>query len=267
MARSSEALTTNEVAAYEQFCANHNIVHGESEDGIKNGNLLGGYVAFTLNEDITEQTLAQALEKLRPQVIFLTPAQLVAKAAGVDQHQADVVVSILSRRQIDQRYLVEDAVTVAKYILSQNWALGPYSVDLALSNLGSTPGGAKVHWVRKLQDREREELARREANRQDLEEQRKNKTTDGVPNWVPAHLKEWYRNQHRPTDKPAAPAGNDEYWQSRAESVHLDVRSNLKAQELQRMFVMNPGSTKVDWQATFTARRQECDRYKNRGGL
>jgi hypothetical protein len=70
MARTSENLTTREVNTYIEFCAKNRIVCDGSEAGISNGDLIGGYVALTWNEDLTPFTLATALEKLKDRIVF-----------------------------------------------------------------------------------------------------------------------------------------------------------------------------------------------------
>lgn len=72
----------------------------------------------------------------------------------------------------------------------------------------------------------------------------------------------------RPTETTTVGStDNTPYWKAQAVNVHLDVRSHNKQQELNRMFVMNSAKpTEIDWQATYQARRRECDVYKNRGG-
>ena len=44
MARTTQQLNQNEMAAYEKFCAEHDIVCDASEVGVANGNILGGFV-------------------------------------------------------------------------------------------------------------------------------------------------------------------------------------------------------------------------------
>lgn len=178
MARQSTTITESEIAAYEAFCKANNIVCDESQPGVtrQNGDLLGGHIVNTLNADINQQTLTQALEKLRDQVVFYSPAQLVAKQAGIDQHQADVLFAVLQRRgDLDMdNYGYENAVAVANWIKDSSRGIDLQSINLAVGNLPNSPSGYRsLHFKRRLQDREKELLAQREKNKAELEQVQK----------------------------------------------------------------------------------------------
>lgn len=264
MARTNANLTQAEAEAYHKFCDDHDIA-----DVFNNGKIIGDYIA-AVDEDITPATLAQALAQVRDQIVFLTPAQLVAKQAGCSLDQAEVVVSVLSRRTLDQRFAVEDATTVARYLLAQGWAFGPANIDLSLTNIGSRPGDTHVHWAKYEQDSERAAREAKEKNKRELEAiQAANREKDPEPPAsLPGYLREHWRMMNRKSDaNPAQPADNSLFWKSKAEGVHLDVRSHNKQAELNRMFVMQPSNpTEIDWEQTYKARRWECDLYRNRGG-
>ena len=66
MARSSEAFTQAEYDAFNRFCTKHNIINsGNDEASAKFGDLIGGYIAVTWGQDLTDQTLEIALKKLQ----------------------------------------------------------------------------------------------------------------------------------------------------------------------------------------------------------
>jgi hypothetical protein len=66
MARTSETFTQDEIAAFNRFCAKHNIINdGSNEVSAAFGDLIGSYVAITWGQDLTDQTLEIALQKLQ----------------------------------------------------------------------------------------------------------------------------------------------------------------------------------------------------------
>lgn len=248
MSRTSSELTQAEYAAYEQFAKKHNVIMDENQDGYANAQFIADYFLNQWKQDMTVENLEAAFDTLKPYLKFQTPAQLVAKQAGIDQAQAEMLVSVLGRRQLDQRYIVEDAVTVAKYILAQGWALGPYSIDLCLSNLGNKPGDAKVHWVRKLQDREREEVARREANRQPGEVRI---SDDDVPSYVPANLRDHWRKMHAGETKAQATASTaPAYYEKLARDAAASITSNVDRDEATAQF-LSKGGKAWPWELTY----------------
>src|SRR5579872_4046576 len=98
--RTSTTITSAEKNAYDQFCAMHHILNDETPAALKNGDLIGGYICKTWNEDIKEGTLMVALEKLRDQLTFI-PAEQVEVAAmlgKINQGQRDIVASWLSKQ-------------------------------------------------------------------------------------------------------------------------------------------------------------------------
>jgi len=92
MARTNEQLTQQEIDVFQEFCSAHRIISDESEVGQANGNLIGGYIAFTWREDITPQTLAVAFGVLRDRIVFYTPARFeYKKIADEDSARANTL--------------------------------------------------------------------------------------------------------------------------------------------------------------------------------
>ena len=98
--RTSTTITETERNAYDLFCQQHHILNDQSAEALRNGQNIGTYIGTTWNENITEHTLAVALEKLRDRLVFI-PAEQVEVAeilAKLDQGQRDIVASWLSRQ-------------------------------------------------------------------------------------------------------------------------------------------------------------------------
>jgi hypothetical protein len=98
--RTSRTITETERNAYDSFCEQHHILNDQSADALLNGENIGTYIGTTWNEDITEHTLAVALEKLRDRLVFI-PAEQVAVAeilGKLDQGQREIIASWLSHQ-------------------------------------------------------------------------------------------------------------------------------------------------------------------------
>src|SRR5258708_34481198 len=66
MARSSETFTQQEYDAFNRFCAKHNIINSRNDEASAAfGDLIGSYIAVTWGQDLTDQTLEIALQKLQ----------------------------------------------------------------------------------------------------------------------------------------------------------------------------------------------------------
>jgi len=66
MARTSETFTQDAIAAFNRFCVKHNIINdGSIEASARFGDLIGEYIAISWGQDLTDQTLEIALQKLQ----------------------------------------------------------------------------------------------------------------------------------------------------------------------------------------------------------
>src|ERR1700689_1936367 len=100
MSRTSPNITQVEKDAYNAFCQQHHILNDETPMAIENGKHIGGYVGGTWNEDLNEQTLTVALEKLRDRLVFIPAEQVEAMEilGKLDQSQRDTLASWLSHQ-------------------------------------------------------------------------------------------------------------------------------------------------------------------------
>lgn len=227
MARTfGDSISAQELQPYATWCKKHDIIMDENDPAaFENAQFVAEYFVNTWKEDMTDANLEAAFPVLQPHLKFFTPtpAQQVAKQVGIDQAQADALVSVLSRRALHENYLIENATAIAQYLLAQGWAFGPANIDQALTNIGNSAGAySKLHWKSRLQDSEKAELARRQQNRDDLAQGRKDKVEDvQIPPGLPAYLHEHYRQLHQPkkTQATSAPVTKVSPYESLAESA------------------------------------------------
>src|SRR6267142_1978570 len=80
MARTSETFTQAEYDAFNRFCAKHHIINERNDKASAAfGDLIGTYVAITWGQDLTDQSLEIALQKLQEAghaIPFKSPAQV-----------------------------------------------------------------------------------------------------------------------------------------------------------------------------------------------
>src|SRR5258705_3224098 len=75
MARTNSEISPAEVQTYAKFSAEHGIIHDGGEDDTKNADFILNYFVNTWKEDITEQNLNTAWDKIRPHLKLYSPAQ------------------------------------------------------------------------------------------------------------------------------------------------------------------------------------------------
>jgi hypothetical protein len=148
--RTSPSITQVEKNAYTAFCQQHNILNDESPAAIQNGEHIGGYVAGTWGEDLTEQTLTVALEKLRDRLTFI-PAEQVECAeilAKLDQGQRDAVASWLSRQsrlETEGPKGFSNVSVLVAWLLNRRYSVDASGLDMALGNAQNS-GHRKIWW-------------------------------------------------------------------------------------------------------------------------
>jgi hypothetical protein len=91
MARTSEAITNQEVQAYTTWC-NKRHAFREGQEGVDNGNFVRDYFLKTWGEDITEANLDKALPYMRPHLKFKSEAYLKLEQAanGMTPQEAEI---------------------------------------------------------------------------------------------------------------------------------------------------------------------------------
>jgi hypothetical protein len=242
MARTSIAITQQEIDAFQKFCNEHRIVT-EGEVGRANGDLFGDYIAITRGVDITPATLAIALEKLRDRIVFYTPAQAAyKKIADEDPARANalnawfhspantslmtegepgyqnqtVLLAELRGRGIDSKS-INDAIGRASFKRGLHYVPTPRSVD---PRQHAASGAFAPKSETNLTARD--------------------------------HAK-------RAADAAAAASGNKQPSEStdyRALSEQIKGRTHSATERIARLFITKPGTSEILWPETYEARKR-----------
>jgi hypothetical protein len=253
--RTSTTITETERNAYDSFCQQHHILNDQSADALRNGENIGTYIGETWNEDITEHTLAVALEKLRDRLVFV-PAEQIEVAeilAKLDQNQRDVVASWLSRQHRletgDLKGFSNVSVLVA-WLLNRKYAISEANLTTALGNAQNS-GHRKLFW-KDLPKQDRSIVG------QKINHALVNKSEVG---FAPrSQTNRTYRQMvedNRPKEALVAPVSINPEYKSKAESVQ--GHSHGQTDVARKLFVMIPGTSDIDWQQTLAAREKFLD--------
>lgn len=262
MARTSATLTQNEVNEFQAFCDQHHIVCDDSAEGQKNGDLLGGLIVMKSQVDITPATLAAAYAQLKDHLVHYTPAQQSWNTESRSLTQADkdrILNYVRSSKNLksDGDNLLVNATALANWITSHNYSVGNPSLDVILSQVAAQSRYPLVKQVH-LQGSEAEAQAAREAA---VPQQTAKHSDDDVPSYVPAALKEHYRQNQRAMKQkesatPITPAESMTYFEKASRELVANVTSN-NDRETAAQFLKNDGG---NWEFTYRRIRTFLER-------
>jgi len=242
MARTNEQLTQQEIDVFHEFCSAHRIISDESEVGQANGNLIGGYIAFTWREDITPVTLAVAFGKLRDQIVFYTPAQWDYRKIADENNARANALNVWFQgpgnstlvRSGDEGFQNQSALLAelrGREITSEN-------IQNAIGRAGYKKG---LHYV--------PTISRSVDPRQHAD--------DGT-GFMPKSesnlsAREFARRAASAASGKSEPTPDTNY-RVLADAVQGSTHS--KTENIQRLFVMTPGTSQIDYEKTYYARRR-----------
>jgi len=241
MARTNEQLTQSEVNAYQKFCTEHRIISDESEAGLANGNLIGEYILITWGEDITPATLAVALEKMRDRIAFYTPAQAeYKKIADEDVARADVLntwyqsPSNTTLVRDGEEAFQNEAALLAEL---RGREITPKTIHDAVGRVSFKRGLHYVPTARPVDPRQHAPsgafMAKNDVNLSP--------------------------RQHAARAKQAAAIGRiseEPVTDYRALAEAVKGPTHSKTEQIRRLYVMKPGTSKIDYEQTLAARRR-----------
>jgi hypothetical protein len=251
--RTSVQITDTEKAIYSAFCHQQHILNDESPAGIKNGEHIGGYIALW-DVDITEETLAVTLEKLRDRLVFI-PVELTEVAdilAHLNQSERETVANWLShqhRLETEGPKGFSNVSVLTAWLINHKFAISDTNLTTALGNC-QTSGHRKIHW-KELPKADRSYGPGGKLNHSIV-----NPSTEGFmprnqTNRSPRQVAE--DNRPKVETVPTPVSINTEY-QAKAEA--LQGRSHGQTEQARKFFVMVPGTTTIDWQQTHAARER-----------
>ncbi len=148
--RTSTTITETEKNAYNDFCQQHHILNDDSPAAIRNGEHIGGYVGHTWGEDLTEETLKVALEKLRDRLTFIPAEQVevVEILSKLDQGQRDIVAAWLAKQhrlETDGPRGFSNVSVIVAWLLNRRYAISDQGLTMALGNCQAN-GRRKLYW-------------------------------------------------------------------------------------------------------------------------
>jgi len=245
MARTNQELTQAEVDAFNQFCNENRIISDESEVGQANGNLIGGYIAFTWREDITPQTLAVAFGVLRDRIVFYTPAQFeYKKVADEDSVRANTLNQWFHSSANSS--LVKDG---EQGFQNQSALLAELrGRDISEKTIQDAIG--RANFKRGLHYVTTDRIPRPVDPRQHADDGKGFMPKDQVNI---SSREAAARRASAAAGKPSpAPQGTD--YRALADAVKGSTHS--KTEQIQKMFTTRPGTSDIDYEQTYYARRR-----------
>jgi len=257
----------HDVQAYGKFCIRHGIINDGSRDDQHNADFVMNYFENTWKEVITAETLERALPALRPHLKFKSAARLeFEKIATAEPERA---------RQIDQWLQVHGgkpgqlANTVKTDQIYENLSLllgtlGGYEISTpriqdAENRIANRPG-RKLHYVPTPRRTEPVSRAAKEDDGTPFVTQGLTLQSDGSLGKSPAD----YAREARARSDRDAEAANQQRSGASAQSAAIreaknkaeGLRGNTHSEDEQigRVFVTTPGTSSIDWSATYQAR-------------
>jgi hypothetical protein len=249
--RTSTTITETERNAYDLFCQQHHILNDQSAEALRNGENIGTYICTTWNENITEHTLAVAMEKLRDRLTFIPAEQVeVAEILGkLDQGQCEIVASWLShqhRLEVDGLKGFSNVSVLVAWLLNRKYAISEANLTTALGNAQNS-GHRKLFW----KDLPKQDRSIGPGGR--LNHSIVNKSEEGfMPKSQTNRTYLQMMQENRVKETPAAPVSVNPEYKSKAEN--LVGRSHGQTNMARKLFIMVPGTTTIDWEQTHAAR-------------
>jgi hypothetical protein len=241
MARTNENLTQKEIDVFQKFCGEHKIVCDETEAGLANGNLIGEYIAITWAEDITPERLAVALEKLRDRITFYTPAEAeYKKIADEDATRANALnnwfESPSNTALVRDR---EEALRNQTVLLAElrGREITPKTIQDAIGRASFKLGLHYVPTPRSVDPRQH--------------------ATSG--SFMPKSEANLSAREHAARAKEASAGARISTTPAtdyRALSEGVRGATHSRSEQIQKMYVMKPGTSVVDWEQTYAQRRR-----------
>ncbi len=244
--RTSEQITQNEIKAYATFCAQRGVIHDGSEDDTQNANFILNYFVNAWKEDITEQNLNTAWDKVRPHLKFYAPNQqeandLIYKLSPEEQK---VLAEWKGPRGLKPTHRAVAALL--SWITAHKFPVTKQNLDLAVGQQRIAPF---LEWDESATPR----------HAPDPRQHRDDGTRFLGKNLNEPH---WKRVQREREEREAAEAKSGAA--SSAQSVTVreaqrraeELRGNThsETEQLKKLFVTIPGTSEIDWSSTEVAR-------------
>jgi hypothetical protein len=244
--RTSEQITQNEIKAYAKFCAERGIIHDGSQDDQHNADFVLNYFVNIWKEDITEQNLNTAWEKIRPHLKFYAP----------NQQEANDLISKLSPEEQKvfaewkgPRGLKPTHRAVAALL---SW-LGAHKFPVTKQNLDLAVGQQRVapflEWNESATPRHAPDPRQHQSDGTGFLGKNLNE-----PQWK--RVQREREEREAAESKSGAPASAQSATAREAQRRAEELRGNThsETEQLKKLFVTIPGTSEIDWPTTEAAR-------------
>lgn len=289
MARISPEITPAEDKAWQSWCQKHPEVVAADRG---NAEFVVNYFTQTWNENITEENLERAYPQLRPYLKLLSKLQLEAGQLlrSLNENERAVTLHWMKSQDLRTEGLFDDGRSgdagLENFLAIVGWIVNGgrrptwNNLNLALGNVIHSQ--KHLHFKKRLQDSEKEEIRRREAAATKPVEQKpkewweKNEQLNefGQPTGglLPPHLVEHRRMLHQPAEAvapdPAVEAAREQReYEQKSKALVADTIdggvSHLDQRQMDRLFITAAGSSDIDWKATYFARLNYLQKRRN----
>jgi hypothetical protein len=246
MARTSEQLSQLEVDAFNRFCNEHRIVCDDSNAGHANGNLMGDYIVFSWKENITQETLAVALSKLRDRLVFYSDSEWAyKKIADEDSVRAQTLNQWFESSS--NSALVssgEEGLKNQSALLAElkGREITPQTIQDAIGRAGYKHG---LHYAT-------DRIPRPADPRQHADDGKGMFSKDDTNLSPRDHARLAKEAADKAAGRSAPTAGTD--FRALAEAVKGKTHS--QTDQIQKMFVTRTGTSEIDYEQTWLRRRK-----------
>jgi hypothetical protein len=247
--------STTEVAVFTKFAHDYDIIDA-GEVGVQNANILcTPIINSESNSEITPQTLAASLLNVKNQIQFKSATYKKADelARGLTAQEQEIYRAWAARQKMligldgsPEGY--ENVLSLLSWFRGN--AVTSHNLDLALGNVINSPQvGQRIHF--KPQPKQDRSIVGGRINHSLV-----NKSEEGfMPRNQTNRSARQIAEENRPKKEvvPTPVSINTEY-QAKAEA--LQGRSHGQTAQANRMFVMVPGTSNIDWAQTYRAREK-----------
>jgi len=253
MARTSEVLTPQEIRAFQEFAKEKNLVM-EGDAGEKNGNHIAEYICVTWGQDITEATLAVALEKLHDRLTFLTQDEISFNAAkAVNPEAAEYLGANYAAHKLSEipEQKLENIKFLAEKLIGRpvNYA----TVENEILRAGADTSRFHKHHIIHFSEEAKQLNVRQKPVDADYKPGQLFSAKDSNKSNAD-YARERAEAAAKDNPKPADSAKVLEE-AARVQAAELKGDSHSDSDQLQRLFIFRPGTSEISWRDTLAARK------------
>lgn len=247
MARTSATLTTDEVSAYEAFCAKHGIIDSRTQDGIANANFVENYFLNTWKETMSEKNPETCLLLISSHLKFYASYQQEFEKlyTSLSVEEQTAFKEWKGERGLKDSY--KNAVAILSWIKAHGFVVTRQNLQLAVGQSrvqtflewdeSATPRHAPD--PRQHQDDGTGFLAGKDVNE---------------PRWKRGQREREEREAAEAKSGAAASARSAAMREAQRQAEGLKGNTWSESEQIGRVFVNILGTSEIDWPATLQSR-------------